>query len=309
MKKPLFSLMQLPVFCSFQDQGRKKATIQGFSRSGAMDQWSYQVANRLCGGSNLVALEIAQGGLKLSALTQGQLALTGANAPLYINQKRQDNWCLLDFNQGDIIEIQQPHSGCWSYLCVPGGFVNQRFLQSGSCHMYEPQHQNNHLDINTTLFSTSQPKQINQSLAYAYRPLCKQKLYVRFIPAYQWDSLAIDDQQKITQQPFTVSSQSNRMGYRLTNKISLKIKKPAYPLPIIAGSIQIPNPKEAIIMMRDHQTLGGYPQIGTIIQQDLNDLAQLRAGGELYLLPFQFNQQQHKVSPPKLLHCKQIKNK
>ena len=50
------------------------------------------------------------------------------------------------------------------------------------------------------------------------------------------------------------------------------------------GSIQVTN-GQPIVMMADHQTVGGYPKIGCVITADLPLLAQLRAGDSVQFLP------------------------
>ena len=44
------------------------------------------------------------------------------------------------------------------------------------------------------------------------------------------------------------------------------------------GSIQVPPSGTPVILMRDCQTTGGYPKIGTVISADLDRLAQMRPG-------------------------------
>jgi antagonist of KipI len=79
---------------------------------------------------------------------------------------------------------------------------------------------------------------------------------------------------------FVVSSQSDRMGYRLTCSDPL-------PYPLAAemisestcpGAIQIPPSGLPILLMADRPTTGGYPQIATVITADLPVAAQLAPG-------------------------------
>ena len=85
---------------------------------------------------------------------------------------------------------------------------------------------------------------------------------------------------------FTVSSRSDRMGYRLVPGDSER--NPASASGVAAGSmisdatfvgaIQIPPSGEPIVLMADRQTTGGYPQIATIITADLPVAGQLAPG-------------------------------
>jgi antagonist of KipI len=84
---------------------------------------------------------------------------------------------------------------------------------------------------------------------------------------------------------FTISPQSNRMGYRL------RIPDPGSRIPAGAtmagamisdatfiGGLQVPPSGEPILLMADRQTTGGYPQIATVITADLPLAGQLAPG-------------------------------
>ncbi len=79
-----------------------------------------------------------------------------------------------------------------------------------------------------------------------------------------------------------VSSDSNRMGYRLTGP-RLTRTKPVEILsePTCLGTVQVPNDGTPIALMADHQTTGGYPKIAEIAGVDIPGLAQLAPGGSV----------------------------
>jgi antagonist of KipI len=78
---------------------------------------------------------------------------------------------------------------------------------------------------------------------------------------------------------FTVTPNSNRMGYRLEGPAlkhsgSADILSDATPI----GSLQVPASGQPILLMADRQTTGGYPKIGTVITADLPIAGQLAPG-------------------------------
>jgi allophanate hydrolase subunit 2 len=91
---------------------------------------------------------------------------------------------------------------------------------------------------------------------------------------------------------FTISAQSNRMGYRLTspdripNPESPSTSPGASRIPAGAmisdatfiGGLQVPPSGEPILLMADRQTTGGYPQIATVVTADLPLAGQLAPG-------------------------------
>ena len=78
---------------------------------------------------------------------------------------------------------------------------------------------------------------------------------------------------------FTVTPQSNRMGYRLdgpalAHRGGADILSEATPI----GSLQVPASGQPILLMADRQTTGGYPTIATVITADLPFAGQLAPG-------------------------------
>nr|WP_277405233.1 biotin-dependent carboxyltransferase family protein [Achromobacter xylosoxidans] len=81
---------------------------------------------------------------------------------------------------------------------------------------------------------------------------------------------------------FRISPQSDRMGYRLQGP-ALSMSQPRQMLSEAAcfGTVQVPSGGEAIILMADRQTTGGYPKIAQIASVDLPLLAQYAPGRAL----------------------------
>ncbi|MGM0410189.1 MAG: KipI antagonist, partial [Bacillota bacterium] len=78
---------------------------------------------------------------------------------------------------------------------------------------------------------------------------------------------------------FKVSSQADRMGYRLKGEeIEHKDGADIISDGIAPGSVQISGDGKAIIMLADRQTTGGYTKIATVISVDLDILSQKKPG-------------------------------
>jgi allophanate hydrolase subunit 2 len=94
--------------------------------------------------------------------------------------------------------------------------------------------------------------------------------------ANRFDASTIDLLQRAR---YTISSQSDRMGYRL--------RGPALPAArgedmisdaTFTGGLQVPSSGDPILLMADRQTTGGYPQIAVVITADLPVAGQLGPG-------------------------------
>jgi antagonist of KipI len=87
---------------------------------------------------------------------------------------------------------------------------------------------------------------------------------------------------------FTISPQSDRMGYRLIGGSSRpgpfgsgNWTPPGGDMisdATFIGAIQVPPSGQPILLMADRQTTGGYPQIATVITADLPKAGQLAPG-------------------------------
>ena len=88
-------------------------------------------------------------------------------------------------------------------------------------------------------------------------------------------------------QSYIVAKEQSRMGYRLDGHSSIESNRPRYSVPIPLGGIQIPPSGQPIVLMRDHQSLGGYPMIGTLTRRSLSLLAQRSPGKVVSFRPIQ----------------------
>jgi 5-oxoprolinase (ATP-hydrolysing) subunit C len=87
--------------------------------------------------------------------------------------------------------------------------------------------------------------------------------------------------QRFIETSFRVAKQLDRMGVRLDDATGLFRDQRRLNLVsdfIVPGDIQILGDGTPIVLMRDHQPTGGYPRIATIVDADLDRLAQMRPG-------------------------------
>ena len=92
------------------------------------------------------------------------------------------------------------------------------------------------------------------------------------------NQFASDAMDLFLNQGYKVTREQSRMGYRLDADLSIVSERPRYSIPIPLGGVQVPPSGQPIVLMRDHQSLGGYPILGTLTRKSLGQLAQRRAG-------------------------------
>jgi antagonist of KipI len=102
---------------------------------------------------------------------------------------------------------------------------------------------------------------------------------VRVIPGPQSEHFPPDAIDVLERTRFIISPQSNRMGYRLQGgRVPRLEDQEMISDAAFTGAIQIPSSGEPILLMADHQTTGGYPQLAVVITADLPLAGQLSPG-------------------------------
>ena len=102
---------------------------------------------------------------------------------------------------------------------------------------------------------------------------------VRVVLGPQADWFTDEAVQAFLTSVYTVSPQSDRMGFRLDGPKLAHAK--GYNIisdGTMPGSIQVPGSGQPIILMVDHQTTGGYPKIATVVSADLPLVGRRRPG-------------------------------
>lgn len=288
-----FKVFDAGLFISLQDLGRERVSQYGVGQSGALDETSFLWANWLCGNEdNTPCLEILLGGLTLTALCNTHIALTGANAQLLINNKPADSWRSHYAKSGDTISIGQSTKGMRLYLACSHGFYAKPSFNSVANNAREllGGHQGNgsKLAVGDTLYS--QKTDQSQSYLKQNRTAPIEALpdfainRIRFVRGYQGLDLPSINIQRFVSEPYRITQQQDRMGMRM-QKTGTGITMPTAPLEsegICYGAIQIPPDGQPIVMLKDRQTIGGYPKIGSVFPLDCFALAQAQINDEIH---------------------------
>ena len=104
---------------------------------------------------------------------------------------------------------------------------------------------------------------------------------MRVLPGPEYDDFLADAQAAFWESDWTLTPNSNRMGFRLQGPELARKKQQSGDLlshGVVPGVIQVPPSGQPIVLMADAQTTGGYPKIGTVILADQWRLAQIPLG-------------------------------
>ena len=277
-------LINNPFFVTLQDRGRFSYTHLGVTNSGVMDEYSYFIANKLLGNSlETNILEIGCSNVVFKVNKNTTLCLTGANCEFFINDKLKELWQNYEVKKNDIIKIGKILSGNWIYLGVCGGFSIKKEFGSNSTTVKE-----NLGGITGTrlkkgdILAFHKTKKINKKfLKKEFIPKYEDELSLRVLLSYQYENFSKEEIKKFFSSTYLVTKDFNRMGCKLQgNSIKCDING-IISEGIAFGSIQIPKDGQPIVLLKERQTIGGYPKIGTVLNIDCFKLAQAKIGTKI----------------------------
>lgn len=285
MSIDVLRIVQPGIGASVQDHGRPGFCAYGIPPGGAMDDHALTWANRLLENPpNAAVLELLLQGAQLEVLCTTWLVVTGADAGCNLPL-----WRLLRVHGGERIVFPASRRGLWTYVAVEGGFATPRYL--GSASVYPRGRIGSALTAGAVL-SRPPDRRIELPVGVAgrfavpdERPDYSRPPTLRVWPGPQWDLFDPKDRQKLFHQAWTVTPQSDRVGYRLAGPRLSPTAKQIPSEPVLVGSIQVPPSGLPIVTMRDGPTVGGYPKIGVVDPGDLSWLAQCRPGIEVRFRP------------------------
>ena len=265
---------------SIQDQGRVGLRHLGISQSGALDSDALSIANLLVGNEeNSPALEITLGMAKLRFHSPTLFALSGADLSANLDGQRIDvGWCY-SVKAGQVLTFATSAKMLRCYLAIAGGFDCDSTLGSASIDMMAQLGANNGQLLQAGDTLAYQPTSRHRSLWGAHLP--QRHGPIHFVVDPREHGLDVGSVKRFSQNSWTVSAQSNRMGLRLgTENVEQRLSHTLsiHTTAVCPGTIQIPPSGEPIVLLNDCQTTGGYPVLGQVIHADIPRLGQFRGG-------------------------------
>lgn len=283
----MLTVLKAGMMTSVQDGGRMGWQRFGVPVCGAMDPEALAKANILCGNDEAeAALELTGAGCAVRFESPNIFALSGADFSPRLNGVPVETGRAVLAKKGDILETGFAKMGFRGILAVAGGFdlppvmgsrstdlkgrfggFEGRLLRDGDVLPFR----------DAQLWLPNLPDRRADLLrGSADAPL-------RVVLGPQDDSFSPHGIKTFLSGTYTVTSKSDRMGYRLEGpKIEYAKDKDGNIISdgIVMGAVQVPS-GQPIVMMADRQTTGGYAKIAVVITPDLGRIAQMAAGHPL----------------------------
>lgn len=273
-----------PLFVTIQDKGRFGYSHIGVTSSGVMDEYAYFCANQLLKNPlDTNILEIAFSNVVFKANANTQIAITGASCEFFINDIPKESWRSHNIKNSDIIKIGEILSGNRVYLAVFGGFNIKKEFGSNSVTIKENLGglDGNKLKKGDILPFENHYCSHNIRLKKEFIPKYEDELTLRVIFSYQENHFSKDEKQKFLSLTYLVTNDFNRMACKLSGEAIKCDINGIISEGIAFGSIQIPSDGQPIVLLKDRQTIGGYPKIGVVLSLDCFKLSQAKANTKI----------------------------
>jgi antagonist of KipI len=279
------------VLDTIQDQGRHGWQHFGINPAGAMDRFSATLANTLVGNdASQPVLELHFPAAALFFERPSLIAICGADFTAVLNGERVPTYQPILVNKYSILQFERLTNGARAYIAIEGGMKINRWLNSYSTHLKASAggHAGRALatDDEIRLASSTDWENYLSGKEFLVLPWRASHYWekqpapqILVLPGREWSKLKEGSQESFTSQSFTLTPQSDRMGYRLQGEpLELQQREEMVSTAVTFGTLQLLPNGQLTILMADHQTTGGYPRIAHVISAHQSRLAQLAPG-------------------------------
>lgn len=284
---------------SIQDLGRLGYQRHGIIVSGAMDSFAMRIANLLVGNKiSEAVLEITLTGPTLQFNEDTIISICGADLNPMIEGVEVPIWCTIGVRQRSVLSFQSYKNGCRVYLAVAGGFDVGEVLGSKSTYLRAkfgglygralktkdilPLNNPSKISLNSKISKHDAFVVYPWHLSQAILPKYQSPFEIRTLAGPQYAYFSKKDIETFFNQSYEISSQSDRMGYRLKGEpLSLTNENAMISEAVAFGSVQVPADGQPIVLLADRQTIGGYPKIAQVASVDLALIAQAKPGDQV----------------------------
>lgn len=278
-------IIKAGILDTIQDTGRYGFQYLGINPNGAMDPFSSQLCNALLGNElSTPVIEFHFPAAQIAFEKETILAICGADFQATINNQEIPMDHPVWVARNTILQFKSMKRGARAYLSVLNSFYADNWL--GSCSTNLRTGMKGWLGkalstgdiLETEALPLSTPMQEHKDffiLPWKTNEAVQPRNEIEFIIGSEWYELTREAQENFQSHWFQLTSQSDRMGYRLHGPaLQVKEEESLVSSAVSFGTIQLLPDGQLIILMADHQTTGGYPRIAHVISAHFPILAQ-----------------------------------
>jgi len=276
------TILRPGLFTTIQDEGRWGHQASGVPVSGPMDRLSHRVANALVGNEPTAALlEATLSGPEIRIDNAAVIAVTGADLGARLDAEDVPLHRPIRCRAGAVLRFRERRAGARAYIAFGGGITVPAVLGSRATHTHCGL---GGVNGRSLVAGDSLPLGDERGVGpwrviSVPNPRVNGGAKLRVLPGPQHDDFRTEALEILQRTRFTVTSQSDRMGYRLAGGTIPRVEGREMISDVtFAGALQVPPSGDPILLMSDRQTTGGYPQLATVITADLPIAGQLAPG-------------------------------
>lgn len=292
-KVEVFEVLEPGILTTIQDLGRYGFSQFGVPPSGVLDHFSFRVGNLLAGnGDEEACLEITLMGLRLKALREIVIAITGGDLSPTLNGEPLEMWRTHLLVEGDVIAFKSLRAGCRAYLAIQGGFAVPQIMKSKSTYLSGKFGglEGRALRKGDILYTLDIPPSLDKiggRFPVEWIPSYEREVLLRVIHGPQDHHFTDKGLQTFCFSTYQVTPQCDRMGIRLEGpgiERRSDVEESIISEGLISGAIQVPGDGKPILILTELVT-GGYTKIATVISADLTKVGQLKPGDRVRFEP------------------------
>lgn len=265
---------------TLQDKGRFGHLRYGVAASGPMDRVGYAAGFAALGAAKTgTAIEVSLGGVALECAEGAvTLSIAGGGFSASLGAQTLKGWGVVSLRAGDRLTIRGGTWGSWCYIAPAGEIDADHWLGQSATHSMT--------GFGGGALRAGQVLTITDAKLLPAREgptpcpeFAKPTDRIRAVIGPQDRFFEAGALQAFASKTFTVSDAYDRMGMRLKGPpltLSGALSIPSEP--ILRGAVQVSGDGVPTVLLADHGTTGGYPKIATVLAEDQDRLAQLRAG-------------------------------
>lgn len=257
-----------------EDEGRVGVARLGVPRAGGADPFNLRLANRLVGNADGAAgIEVNGSGPVLRARCEMHVAVVG-DVDLSLDGRPVPSNTVLLLGPGQILRVGTVTGTSRAYVALGGGARVPVVLGSRSTDTLcglgcGPLREGDVI----ALGPPTRPRGwLNEPAAATRHPV------LRVVPGPEL--FPPDQLERLVATTWTVGSDSNRVGARMTGGTLLAPTGTAS-RGMVTGAIQVPPGGGPIVLLCDHATLGGYPVVATVVGADIGLLGRIPPGTQV----------------------------
>jgi antagonist of KipI len=266
-----------------QDLGRPGHLREGIPPSGPLDVRAFVMANRLVGNPDGAAgLECTVMGPRFTAERVCAVAVTGAEAPVTVNDASAPQWATLVLKPGDTVRVGAATSGVRMYVAFSGGIDVPRVLGSRATYLRgrlgglegRALRRGDALRLAPHV-GPRRPRRLTATEI----PTLEAEPEIRVVLGPQADRFTDEGLHDFLASAYQMLPQSDRMGARLAGpRIAHRRGHDIISDGIALGAIQVPGDGQPIVLLVDRQSTGGYTKVATVGSFDIGRIGQVKPG-------------------------------